>query len=159
MCLKEECSGLTSIEDSVNAIIKLLEENKEKRTKNDFTTGNNLNVSIKTNSNRMKSKKHWWKKKLMDIFFVSNRGDCKKHVLDMCKKVYPLERNWISFNTTQINIIRSHHFKEKIENTQQNNKCRLWGDGEDTVNCKMFECCKLVKKEYETMHDRLHNLI
>ena len=31
-------------------------------------------------------------------------------------------------------IIRNNYFKTKIDKTQQNNECRLCGDGDETIN-------------------------
>ena len=47
----------------------------------------------------------------------------------------------------------------KIDNTQQNNKCRLCGDRDDTINHIISECSKLAQKEYKTRHDWLGKVI
>ena len=47
----------------------------------------------------------------------------------------------------------------KIDNTQQNRKCRLYGDTEETVNHLIAECSKLVQKDYKTKHDWLGKVI
>ena len=33
---------------------------------------------------------------------------------------------------------------------QQNSKCRLWGDRNETINPIISECSKLAQKEYKT---------
>ena len=48
---------------------------------------------------------------------------------------------------TQINIVRTNYIKAKIDNMQQNTKCRLWCDKDETVNHIISECSKLVQKE------------
>ena len=45
-------------------------------------------------------------------------------------------------------------FKAKIDKTQQNSKCRLFGDKDETINHKSG-CSKLVQRKYKTWHDRL----
>ena len=37
--------------------------------------------------------------------------------------------------------------------TQQNSKCRLCGDRDETINHIINECSKLAQKEYKTRHD------
>ena len=41
----------------------------------------------------------------------------------------------------------------KIDKTQQNSKCRLCGDSEETINHIISECNKLAQKEYKTRQD------
>ena len=36
---------------------------------------------------------------------------------------------------------------------QQNRKCRLSGDRDETINHIISECNKLAQKEYKTSHD------
>ena len=52
----------------------------------------------------------------------------------------------------QNNAIRTNHIKARIYNTQQNIKCRLCGDRDETINW-ISECSKLAQKEYKTRHD------
>ena len=53
----------------------------------------------------------------------------------------------------QNNAIRTNHIKARIEKTQQNSKCRLCGDSDETINHIISECSKLAQKEYKTSHD------
>ena len=46
----------------------------------------------------------------------------------------------------QNNAIRSNYLKAKIDKTQQNSKCRLCGNKDETVNHIISECSKLVQK-------------
>ena len=52
----------------------------------------------------------------------------------------------------QNNIIRTNHIKVRIDKTQQNNKCRLCGDREETINNIISESSKLAQKENKTRH-------
>ena len=52
----------------------------------------------------------------------------------------------------QNDAIRTNHIKARIDKTQQNSKCRLCGDGDETINHIISECNKLAQK-YKTRHD------
>ena len=53
----------------------------------------------------------------------------------------------------QNNAIRTNHIKGRIDSTQQNSKCRLYGDKDETINDIISKCSKLAQKEYKTGHD------
>ena len=54
---------------------------------------------------------------------------------------------------------RTNHIKARIDKTQQNSKCRLCGDRDETINYIISECSKLVQKEYKTRHDWVGKVI
>ena len=47
----------------------------------------------------------------------------------------------------------------RIDKTQQNSKCRLCGDRDETINHIISERSKLAQKEYKTGHDRVGKVI
>ena len=49
--------------------------------------------------------------------------------------------------------IRTNYVKAKIDKMQENSKCRLCGDRDETINHRRSECSKLGQKEYKTRHD------
>ena len=51
-----------------------------------------------------------------------------------------------------INIM-SNHIKKRIDKAQQNSRCWLFGDRDETINHIISECSKLAQKEYMTRHD------
>ena len=59
----------------------------------------------------------------------------------------------------QNNAIRTNQIKARIDKTQQNSKCRLCGDRDETNNHIISECSKLAQKEYKTRHDWLGKII
>ena len=59
----------------------------------------------------------------------------------------------------QINAIRTNHIKVRINKMQQNSKCRLCGDRDETINHIISECSKLARKEYKTRHDWVAKVI
>ena len=53
----------------------------------------------------------------------------------------------------QNNVVRTNHVKARIDKTQQNSKCTLCSDRDQTINRIISKCCKLAQKEYQTEHD------
>ena len=53
----------------------------------------------------------------------------------------------------QNNAIKTNHITVRIVKTQQNSRCRLWGDRDETINHIISECSKLAQNEYKTRHD------
>ena len=51
------------------------------------------------------------------------------------------------------NAIRTNHIKARIDKTQQNSKCWLCGDRDETINHLISECSNLAQKEYKARHD------
>ena len=56
----------------------------------------------------------------------------------------------------QNNAIRTNQIKERIDKTQQNSKCRLCGDRDETIN---HIISKLAQKEYKIRYDRVGKVI
>ena len=59
----------------------------------------------------------------------------------------------------QDNPIRTNHIKARIDKMQQNSKCRLPGDRDETINHIISECGKLAQKEYKARHDWVGKVI
>ena len=59
----------------------------------------------------------------------------------------------------QNNAIRTNQIKARIDKTQQNSKCRLCNDRDETINHIISECSKLAQKEYKTSHDKVSKVI
>ena len=55
--------------------------------------------------------------------------------------------------------IRTNHIKARIDKTQQNSKCRLCGDRDETINHIMSEYSKLAQREYKAKHDWVGKMI
>ena len=51
------------------------------------------------------------------------------------------------------NAVRTNRIKARIDKTQQNSKCRLCGNRDETINHIISECSKLAQKEYKTRND------
>ena len=59
----------------------------------------------------------------------------------------------------QNSSIGTNHINARIDKMQQNSKCRLCGDRNETINHIISKCSKLVRKEYNARHDWVGKLI
>ena len=57
------------------------------------------------------------------------------------------------------NAIKINPIKARTDKTQQNSRCRLCDDSDETTNHKISECSKLAQKEYKTRHDWVGKVI
>ena len=59
----------------------------------------------------------------------------------------------------QNNVIETNQIKARIDKTQQNSKCSLCSDRDETINHIISEWSKLAQKEYKTRHDWVGKVI
>ena len=59
----------------------------------------------------------------------------------------------------QNSAIRTNHIKARIDKTQQNRKCRLCGDRDETTNHIICGCSKLAQKENKARKDWVGKVI
>ena len=156
---KEWVRGLASIEDSVGASKQRLEDYIQKHNGWPITAIKNNNEN--TMDNRMTIN---WKQKLEGKQLY---GRFKRLINNISH-----DKTWTwlrkgNFNretesllmAAQNNAIRNNHIKARIDKTQQNRKCRLCGDRDETINHIISEWSKLAQKEYKTRHDRVGKVI
>ena len=98
-------------------------------------------------------KQKWGRKQLYGRFkLLMNNISLKKNWTWLRKG--NLKRETESFLiAAQDNAIRTNHIKARIDKTQQNSKCRLCGDRDETINHIISECSKLAQREYKARHD------
>ena len=58
-----------------------------------------------------------------------------------------------------INTIRTNHIKARIDKTQQNSKCKLCGNWDETINHIISEYSKYTQNEYKTRNDWVGKVI
>ena len=150
---KEGGRGLTSIENSVDTSIQRLEEYIEKHEGGLITAiRNNTDSTI---DNRMtKTRKQKWEEKQLHGRFkrLINNISHDKTWAWLRKGNFDRETESLLM-ATQNSTIRTNHIKARIDKPQQNSKCRLCGDRDETTNHIISECSKLAKKEYKARHD------
>ena len=83
----------------------------------------------------------------------------KDHKLKLVWKIHKETLTESLLLAAQDNAIRTNHIKARIDNTQQNCKCRLCGDGDETINHLISECSKLAQKGYKARHNWVCKLI
>ena len=59
----------------------------------------------------------------------------------------------------QDSALKINHIKARIDKTQQNSKCRLCGNRDETINHIISDCSKLAQREYKERHDWVGKVI
>ena len=156
---KEGGRGLASIEDSVDASIQRLEDYIEKHERGMITAVRN--DTDNTIDNRMtKTRKQKWEGKQLHRRFkrlMNNISHDKSWTWLIKGKL-----NWETGSllmAAQNYAVRTNHIKARIDKTQQNSKCRLCGDSDETINHIISECSKLPQKEYTARHECVGKVI
>ena len=151
--------GFASIEDSVDTSIQWLEDYIEKHEGGLITAiRNNTDNTI---DNRMtKTKKQKSEEKQLHGRFkrLINNISIDKTWTWLRKGNFKRETESLLM-AAQKNAIRSNHIKARIDKTQQNSKCRLCGDRDETINHIISEYSKLAQKKYKARHDWVGKVI
>ena len=155
---KVEGRGFASIENSVDASIQRLEDYIVKYEGGLVTAIRNDTEN--TMDTRMTiTRKLKWKEKQLN-------GHFKRLINISYEKTWTRPRKWNFKRETeslliaaQINPIRTNRIKARIDKTQENCKCSLCGDRNETIIHIISESSKLAQKEYKTRHDWMGKVI
>ena len=139
---KEGGRGHVSIKDSVDTSIQRLEVYIEKHERGLITAIRNDTDNTIDNRMIITRKQKWEGKQLYGQFkrLISNISHDKTWTW---LRKGNLKRETIFSNGS---AIRTNHIKARIDKTQQNSKCRLCGDGDETIKHIISECSKLPQK-------------
>ena len=145
---KEGGRGLASIEDSVDASIQRLEVYIEKHKRRLITTIRNDTDNTIDNRMTTTRQQKWEEKQLYGRFkrLINNISHEKTWT-------------WVRKGNLQDNSIRTNHIKARIDKTQQNSKCMLCSDRDETINHIISECSKLEQNAYKARHDWVGKVI
>ena len=146
----------TSIEESIDVSIQRLEDYIEKHEEG-------LTIAIRDHTDntmanrRTKTRKQRWEEKQFEGRFkrpINNISNEKTWtwLINLKRKTESL------LIAAQNNAIRTNHIKAGIDKTQQNSKCRLCSDRDETINHIKCDCSKLAQK-YKTKHDWVGKVI
>ena len=105
-------------------------------------------------SNRMTitRKQKWEGKQLYGRFKPLNKQYLTRINLDIAKKGNFKRETESLLIAAQDSALRTNHIKARIYKTQQNSKCRLCGDRDETIKYIISECRKLALREYKARH-------
>ena len=156
---KERGRGLASIEDSVDISIQRLEDYIEKHDGGLFTAIRNNTDNTIDNRMTITRKEKWEGKQLHGRFkrLINNISHDKTRTW-LRKGNFRRETESLLI-AAQNCAIRTNHIKARIDKTQQNSKCRLCGDRDETINHIIREWSKLAQKEYKARHDWVGKVI
>ena len=159
VAIKEGERGLANIEEFVSASTQGLDDYIKKSKERLMVAATNDNNYIKINRTII-TRKHIWKEKQMYEYFKRQTSKISH------AKTWKWLRKGNTFREIESfliaahdNAIRINYIKSKIDKTQQNSKCRLWRDRDETINHVISECSKLAQKEYKTRHDWVGKVI
>ena len=155
---KQGGRGLASIEDTVDASLQRLEDYIEKHERGLITTirvdtDNTINERMATTMKQNWEGKQFYGrfKRLINISHQKTWTWLRKGNLNRETESLLI--------AAQDNAIRTNHINARIDKTQQNSKCRLCGDRDETINHIISECSKLAQKEYKARHDWVGKVI
>ena len=156
---KEGGRGLASVEDIVDASIRRLEDNIEKHERGLITTIRH-DTDNTIHERMITTRKQKWEGKQLYGRFKRLINNVSHQKTWTWLRKGNLKRETKSFLiAAQNNAIRTNHIKAGIDKTEQNSRCRLCGDRDETINHIISECSKLAQKEYETRHDWVGKVI
>ena len=156
---KEGGRGLVNIEDTADASIQRLEDYIEKHEQGLITsirkdTDNMIDERIATTRKQKLEAKPLYGRFKRLIKNISHQ----KTWTWLRKGNLKREMEFLLI-AAQDNAIRTNHIKARIDKTQQNSKCRLCSDRDETVNHIISKCSKLAQKEYKMRHDWVGKVI
>ena len=153
--------GLTSIEDSVDTSIQRLEDYIQKRRGKLITATRNNTKDTRSRGTTITRKQKWEEKQLYGRFkrLTSDISHEKTWTWTWLRKGNLKRKTECLLIAAQNNAIRTNHNKVRIHKTQQNSKCKLCGERDETINHIISECSKLAQKEYKTKHDWVGKVI
>ena len=156
---KEEGRGLASIEDNGDASIQRLEDYIEKHERGLITAIRNDTDNTIDDRMTTTRKQKWEKTQLCGHFKRLINNISHQKTWTWLRKGNLKRETESLLIAAQDNAIRTNHIKAKIDKTQQNCKCRLCGDRDETINHIISECSKLAQKEYKARHDWVGKVI
>ena len=104
-------------------------------------------------------KQKWEEKQLYGCFKQLTINICHEKMWTWLRKRNLMRETESLLIATQNNTIRTNHIKARIDTTQQNSRCRLCGDRDETINHIISECSKLAQKEYKTRNNWVGKVI
>ena len=143
---REGGKGLASIEDSVDASIKRLDDFREKRGGIQFTAIRNKTDDTRINRTTITRKQKWEEKQLCGRFKRLTNNISHKKTWTWLRKGNLMRETESLLIPAQNNAIRTNHIKARIDKSQQNSRLRLCDDRDETSYHIISESSKLAQK-------------
>ena len=121
--------------------------------------GNNNNDKDEDNSPKTLNDRKLQHLNLTGIHLVIKRDKINKSLFLILLLLLSLLETESLPIAAQNKTVRTNYIKARIDKTQQNSKCRLRGDRDETINHIISEFSKLAQKEYKTRHDWVGKVI
>ena len=156
---KEGGRGLARIEDSFDTSMQRLEDYIEKHERVLITAIRN--ITNNTIDKRMtKTRKQKWEGKQLHRGFkrLINNISRDKTGTGLRKENFKRETEFLLM-AAQNSAIKTNHIKARIDKTQQNNRCRLCCERDETIKHIISVYSKLVQKEYKARHNWVGKVI
>ena len=151
--------GLASIEGSVDASIQGLEDYIQKHERGLITATRNAAENTMNNRMTITWKQKWEGKQHYGRFkrLINNISHDKTWTW-LRKGNFKRETESLLIAAPD-NAVRTNHIEVRIDKIQQNSKCRLSGDRDETINYIISEYSKLAQREYKARHDLVGKVI
>ena len=137
---KEGGRGLASIEDSVDASMQRLEHYIEKRERWLITAIRNDTDNTIDDRMTITRKQKWEENQLYGRFKRLINTISRQRIWTWVRKGNFKREIESLLIAAHDNAIRTNHIKARIDKTQQNSKCRLCCDRDETINHIISEC-------------------
>ena len=156
---KEGGRALARIEDIVDASIQRFEEYIQKHEGGLITATRNDTENTMNNVMTITRKQKWKGKQLYGRFkrLINNISHVQTWTW-LRKGNFKRETESLQ-RAAQDNAERTNHIKVRIDKSQQNSKCWLCGDGDETLNHIISECSRLELRKYKARHDWVGKVI
>ena len=156
---KEGGRGLSNIEHSVDASIQRLEDYIEKHGERLMTAIRNDTGNTIDERTAITREQKWEEKQLYGRFKRLINNISHQKTWTWLRKGNFKKETESQLIAAQNNTIWTNHVKARIDKTQQNSKCKLCADRDETINQIISECSKLAQKEYTTRHEVVGKMI
>ena len=150
---KEGGRRLASIEDSVDTSIQRLEDYIKKHERGLIAAIRNDTDNTIDDRTTTTRKQKWDEKQLYDRFKRLINNISHQKTWTWLRKGNLKRETESLLIAAEDNAIMTNHIKARIDKTQQNSKCRLCGDRDETINHIISECSKLAQNDYKARHD------
>ena len=156
---KEGGRGLLNVEDVINLAVIGLERyvcnSNERllaaaRAANEYEGDSEIEYKVR----KTKEGCHAWKEKtLHGQFLRQTENEAGNDRWNWLRNTGIKRGTESMIMAAQEQAIRTNVIKAKIDKTQEESKCRMCGQVDETVNHIISECSNLAQKEYKRRHD------